>query len=113
MNSWSADFVAILQEALAGEPECDADRRLSEFLAGHGFDYPSRTATNIRLLAETLPLDCLSRVTVAALATPVPDMALNNLERVSSMVGRDDLLAVCQKKSQLSRLLTILGSSPF
>ncbi|TWJ17553.1 bifunctional [glutamate--ammonia ligase]-adenylyl-L-tyrosine phosphorylase/[glutamate--ammonia-ligase] adenylyltransferase [Geobacter argillaceus] len=113
MNSWSADFIAILQEALAGEPESDAGRRLIGFLADRGFDYPTRTATNIRLLAEVLPLDCLSRVAMAALAAPTPDMALNNLERVSAMVGSDDLLAVCQKKPQLPRLLTILGSSPF
>ncbi len=113
MSSWSADFIAILQEALAGEPESDVDRRLIAFLADRGFDYPARTATNIRLLAETLPLDCLSRLAMSALAAPAPDMALNNLERVSAMVGRDDLLAICQKKSHLPRLLTILGSSPF
>ncbi len=113
MSSWSADFVAILQEAMAGEPASDADRQLTDLLADRGFDYPARTATNIRLLAEVLPLDCLSRVAVAALVAPAPDMALNNLERVSAMVGSDDLLAVCQKKPQLPRLLTILGSSPF
>ncbi len=113
MSSWSADFSTALQGALAGEPECEVDRLLIEFLTDHGFAYPVRTATNIRLLAYLLPADCLSRVTFAALATPVPDMALNNLERMASMVGQDDLAAVCQKKRQLGQLMTLLGSSPF
>ncbi|MCM2358800.1 MAG: bifunctional [glutamate--ammonia ligase]-adenylyl-L-tyrosine phosphorylase/[glutamate--ammonia-ligase] adenylyltransferase [Geobacteraceae bacterium] len=109
----SADSAAELRAALAVDPLADGDRQLVSFLEARGFAYPARTATNLRLLACTFPPATLCAVTLAALATPVPDMALNNLERVAAAVPRDELLAACSGKGRLGQLLAICGSSPF
>ena len=108
-----AGFAEGLQAALAGDPEAAGDRQLITFLESRGFAFGARSATNLRLLVRIFPPDSLRAALLAALATPQPDMALNGLERVSVIVPRDDLLAVCAKKGGLSRLLTICGSSPF
>lgn len=109
----SADFTEGLKAALAGEHEESGDSRLKAFLESRGFAYSARSAANLRLLAQILPFDSLRSITMTALSTPVPDMALNGLERISAMVPRDDLQAVCAKKKRLSQLLFICGSSPF
>jgi len=108
-----SDLAAELQAALSIDPDEYGDRHLVEFLKAQGFAYPGRSATNLRLLAYTFPPDTLRAITIAALATPVPDMALNNLERINTAVPRDDMLFVCTRKGLLDRLLTVCGSSPF
>ena len=102
-----------IQAALAEDPESNGDLALTEFLAARGFAYPARSATNVHLLAYQLPTERLAEILLAALASPAPDMAINNLERVTSVVGRDDLLAACGRKGQPGQLMTLLGSSPF
>jgi glutamate-ammonia-ligase adenylyltransferase len=109
----NADLAGELQAALAIDPDEDGDCRLFDFLEARGFTFPARSATNLRLLAYTFPPATLRALTIAALSSPVPDMALNNLERISATVPRDDLLFVCSSKRLLVRLLTICGSSPF
>ncbi|HEY5975705.1 MAG TPA: bifunctional [glutamate--ammonia ligase]-adenylyl-L-tyrosine phosphorylase/[glutamate--ammonia-ligase] adenylyltransferase [Geobacteraceae bacterium] len=109
----SAEFSQLLQAALAEDPESSGDLALTEFLAARGFAYPARSATNVHLLAYQLPTERLAEILLAALASPAPDMAINNLERVTSVVGRDDLLAACGRKGQPGQLMTLLGSSPF
>ena len=110
-----ADFSAALQATMAGEQSSDVEQYLVDFLAAHGFAYPTRTATNICLLAYTLPVECLSRMTFAALATSVPDMALNNLERfVSSLGNGDEFVSFCHAQPDvLVSLITIFGASRF
>jgi glutamate-ammonia-ligase adenylyltransferase len=109
----NADFAEGLEAALAVAPDESGDSRLTSFLELRGFAYGARSATNLRLLAHIFPLDTLHAVILSALSTPAPDMALNGLERISSIVPRDELLAVCAKRGRLSRLLFICGSSPF
>ena len=109
----SAELAGELQAALAIDPHENGDRQLVSFLEAHGFDFPARTATNLRLLAYTFPPEMMRAITIAALSAPVPDMALNNLERITSSVPRDDLLFVCSRKRLLGYLLAICGSSPF
>ncbi len=108
----NAEFAEELQAALACDPE-EGDSQLIECLESRGFGYGPRSAANLRLLAYIFPPESLRAVALATLATPMPDMALNNLERIGSVVPREELLAVCGKKAMLSRLLNICGSSPF
>jgi glutamate-ammonia-ligase adenylyltransferase len=108
----AADMAEELRSALAVDPQVDGDRQLIAFLAGQAFSYPARSATNLRLLAYTFPPAILRTIALAALSAPMPDMALNNLERISAAAPRDDLLAVCSQKARLMQLLTICGSSP-
>jgi glutamate-ammonia-ligase adenylyltransferase len=107
------EFVAALEAALAEDLEGDNERILVEFLGDLGFAYPARSATNLRLLAQIFVVDCLGQVALAALQTPMPDMALNNLERVSAVVSRRDLQVICGNKWLLRQLIAILGSAPF
>lgn len=86
---------------------------LAALLESLGFEYGPRSAANIRTLSEILPIDAVCALTVAALSTPLPDMALNGVERISAAVAREDLLAVCTKKARLGQFLNICGSSPF
>ena len=109
----TSEIAAELQAALAVDPQLNGDRQLSAFLEARGFAFPARSATNLRLLAYTFPPEVLRAITITALSAPVPDMALNNLERISSTVPRDDLLFVCSRKRLLVQLLTICGASPF
>ncbi|HEX9873758.1 MAG TPA: hypothetical protein VGA43_05275, partial [Deferrimonas sp.] len=71
-----------LRAALAIDPLEDGDRELIAFLAARGIASPTRAAANLRLLAYTFPPASLRTITLAALSSPVPDMALNNLERI-------------------------------
>ncbi|HEX9023855.1 MAG TPA: bifunctional [glutamate--ammonia ligase]-adenylyl-L-tyrosine phosphorylase/[glutamate--ammonia-ligase] adenylyltransferase, partial [Geobacteraceae bacterium] len=112
MNS-DSEFSELFAQAMAAGPETDADRRLITLLEARGFAYGARSATNIRLLANFFPVPTLSAITLAALSTPTPDMALNGLERISTAVSSDDLLTVCAGKERLAQLLAICGSSPF
>ncbi len=109
----NADFAERLEAALAASPEETGDRQLIAFLESRGFAYGARSATNLRLLSQIFPSASILAITMTALSTPAPDMALNGLERISVVVPRDELLAVCAKKVRLSQLLFICGSSPF
>jgi len=108
----NAEFAEELQAALALDPE-NGDRQLISCLESRGFGYGPRSAANLRLLAYIFPPESLRAIALAALATPLPDMALNNLERIGSVVPREELLAACGKKAMLARLINICGSSPF
>lgn len=105
--------VSEFRDCLAqGESE-ENDRRLEALLASHGFSTPARSVANLRFLTAFFAPDLLVEITVAALAAPSPDQALNGLERISGQVGRDDLLAVCENPVHRSQLLMLCGSSPF
>ena len=109
----TAEMAEELQAALAIDPQADGDSQLIAFLEARGFTFPDRSATNLRLLAYTFPPACLRTLALIALATPVPDMALNNLERLCAIIPRDELLTVCTSEGRLGQLLAICGSSPF
>jgi len=107
------DIHSALQSALSPDLEGDNERALVELLADIGFAYPPRTATNIRLLAGHFPTAELSGILEEALEAAMPDMALNNLERISSVVPREQLAPLCRDRQRLSQLLALLGASPF
>lgn len=107
------DICAALKAALTPDLEGDNERALVELLGGLGFAYSPRSATNIRLLAEQLPLDTVTAIVLCALESPMPDMALNNLERISTIVPKEHLLQTTKISARLCQLLALLGSSPF
>ncbi|HEY6837636.1 MAG TPA: bifunctional [glutamate--ammonia ligase]-adenylyl-L-tyrosine phosphorylase/[glutamate--ammonia-ligase] adenylyltransferase [Geobacteraceae bacterium] len=109
----NAEFAEEFQAAIAGDPESDGDARLVAFLESRGFSYGFRSATNLRLLAYLVPADSLRAICATSLGTPMPDMALNGLERIGNVVPREEFQAVCAKKARLTQLLTVCGSSPF
>jgi [glutamine synthetase] adenylyltransferase / [glutamine synthetase]-adenylyl-L-tyrosine phosphorylase len=104
-----SQFASLLVSALSGAVDVD----LPKLLEQEGFSYGARSAENLRLLADILPQDHLTEVAVAALGTPLPDMALNGMERISNVVPRDALLIVCSRRAFLAQLMNICGSSPF
>ena len=104
-----SEFAAALQAAL--EPEASAS--LSLLLEHAGFSYGARSAENLRLLGLLLPPSGVTELALASLATPLPDMALNGVERIGTIVGRDALLDLCSRRSQVVQLMNICGSSPF
>ncbi|GLI38089.1 bifunctional [glutamate--ammonia ligase]-adenylyl-L-tyrosine phosphorylase/[glutamate--ammonia-ligase] adenylyltransferase [Geobacter hydrogenophilus] len=106
-------FVRRLEDAIGTSPDIDNDQLFVALLEEEGFTYAARSATNLRLLQHVFPDSLVCRIAVASLATPLPDMALNGLERVSGVADRDEILAVCSQRDGLSQLLTICGSSPF
>ncbi|RNC68004.1 MAG: bifunctional [glutamate--ammonia ligase]-adenylyl-L-tyrosine phosphorylase/[glutamate--ammonia-ligase] adenylyltransferase [Desulfuromonadales bacterium] len=106
-------FPRCLEETLATSPEQDSDQALVTLLAEQGFTYAARSATNLRLLQQVFPDHLVRDITVASLVTPLPDMALNGLERVSGVAVSDELLDTCSRKERLAQLLILCGSSPF
>ena len=104
-----SELTELIPRVLAGE----AAKELAALLEESGFSYGARSAENLRLLGEALPAPWLPEIAVAALATPLPDMALNGVERIGTIVGRDALRELCSRRSLLAQLMNICGSSPF
>ena len=102
-----------LQASLSFDPDVDGDRRLIAFLKKLDFAHPQRSATNLRLLSNVFSPAQLSALFIPILATPDPDMALNNIERIAAVVPLRELLDVCADKVRLSQLLMVCGSSQF
>ncbi len=107
------DIRAALKAALTPDLEGDNERALVELMSELGFTYPPRSATNIRLLSEQFPIETLTKIAVSALDCAMPDMALNNLERISSALADSSLAKICDREDRLCQLLALLGSSPF
>ena len=108
----NSEILSHLRTLLA-EQNNDDDSELSRYLEGSGFSFGTRSAANLRLLGAIFPPESLAAIALQSLATPMPDMALNSLERISTLVPPDDLRAVCARKNRLGQLLTICGASPF
>jgi [glutamine synthetase] adenylyltransferase / [glutamine synthetase]-adenylyl-L-tyrosine phosphorylase len=104
-----AEFASELLSALAGGHA----KALPQVLEDGGFTYGARSAENIRLLGELIPKEHLTELTIAALATPLPDMALNGLERIANIVGGQALMDLCSRRALVAQLMNICGSSPF
>ncbi len=111
--SRNAESVRRLKDALERATGEADDNDLNSCLETLGFASGSRSATNLRLLADKFPSEILHLMAAKALSTATPDMALNGLERISSVVPRDDLLALCTQKGRISQLLSVCGASPF
>jgi glutamate-ammonia-ligase adenylyltransferase len=86
---------------------------LITLLESAGFQQAARSATNIRLLADTYSVEQLLRVTLSALRTPSPDLALNGFERLAGVIHQSEIVSLLANKRRLLQLLTVLGASPF
>lgn len=106
------DFISRLHDVLTLPVSPETDEKLTSLLASKGFVFAARSTANLRLLAEIFSTDDLVAITVQALSASLPDMALNGLERVSSIASHSELREVCSSKRMLSQLLNICGASP-
>ena len=93
------------------EQEQDALQSLAKEL---GFTEPARTATNLRLINESIG-DCaqMARLATTALDCADPDLALNNLERLLDIHDAVLFKPVLADPDRSRQLLTILGASQF
>ncbi len=97
------------------QPACEAgDEGALARLAGElGFHQPKKTATNLLLLHQWLGgCELLPALLTAAGGAADPDLALNNLERLTNTVPREELAPLLATQAA-GQLLTILGASPF
>ena len=87
---------------------------LPAFVDTLGFADARKSATNLGLLVEALG-GCGSAAAAAraALESAAPDLALNNLERLSGLLDPPELQDVLVAAEPCRRLLTVLGASPF
>ncbi len=97
------------EQLLAGD-----EAALAATAARAGFTQPARTAANLVLLLQVFcDPQLLTTLAGQALSTADPDLALNNLERLSGTDARQGLADVLKDQTHAGRLLTILGASPF
>ncbi|SNB47667.1 bifunctional [glutamate--ammonia ligase]-adenylyl-L-tyrosine phosphorylase/[glutamate--ammonia-ligase] adenylyltransferase [Geobacter sp. DSM 9736] len=108
-----SEFADAFESIFASVQDEGEDVDFASFLEASGFLYGARSAANLQLLSKIFPPDLLSVIAQAALSTPTPDMALNGLERVTSVVPPDEIIAVCSDRLRVSQFLGICGSSPF
>ncbi|WP_305733523.1 bifunctional [glutamate--ammonia ligase]-adenylyl-L-tyrosine phosphorylase/[glutamate--ammonia-ligase] adenylyltransferase [Trichlorobacter ammonificans] len=97
---------------MALEDEPSRHQGLVQLLESSGFAYGSRSATNL-LLLDGFSIETLLKITLAALHTPSPDMALNGFERLAGVVERSQLVAVVAHRRRLTQFMMLCGSSPF
>lgn len=94
---------------------CEAAQRtaLASFLEGIGYENCDRSAVNIQLLGAHLPSETLHRLILLARQTPSPDLALNSLERLATVIPLEDLHALGHHKQRFTRFMVLCGASPF
>jgi len=97
---------------MALEEEQARNRELARLLESSGFLYGLRSAANL-LLLDGFSVESLLKITLAALHTPSPDMALNGFERLAVVVDRLHLSAVVSNRRRLAQFMALCGSSPF
>ncbi len=98
---------------MAIDDEQARTRELICLLEQSGFSYGSRSATNLLLMADRFSVETLLKLSLAALHTPSPDMALNGFERLAAVVDHDHLQSVIENRRRLNQFMVICGSSPF
>lgn len=86
---------------------------LGRLLEQSGFNYGSRSATNLLLLSDRLSVETLLKISLAALHTASPDMALNGFERLAGVIGQNALLGLLTNRRQLNQCMVLCGASPF
>ncbi len=82
-------------------------------LKGRGFSNAGGALKNLKLLASTPLGERLEQVVELSGDSPSPGSALNNLETVTRAMETETLTRFLKDEKNLSRLITITGSSPF
>ncbi len=73
-----------------------------------------RVKTNLQLIDEVLQdFELLTGILTDALHSADPDLALNGLERLISVVDREQFVTILQQPLRRRQLLTVLGGSAF
>lgn len=98
---------------MALEDEPARDQELARLLERSGFSYGSRSATNLLLLTGIFSIEALLKITMAALHTSSPDMALNGFERLTGQINREHLRDVIASRKRLNQFMFLCGASPF
>ena len=94
----------------------DEQSRLQELgilLEQSGFSYGTRSATNLLLLSDRLSAETLLKLSLAALHTASPDMALNGFERLAGVIGQNGLLSLLTNRRRLGQCMVLCVASPF
>lgn len=97
-------------QALLDQDEVALEQQVSAL----GFAEERKSVANLLLLHDILNNpDLLLEIAIAALAAADPDLALNNLERLTNTVPSADLTPTLADSATCRALLTILGASQF
>lgn len=91
----------------------DGEKGALKKLAELGFDEPSQALNNLALLSKGPLGKSIELVTDSALSSPSPSGALNNLERVVSVLEPRSARSLAKDAGALKALITVCGSSPF
>lgn len=90
----------------------DRADEIDQLAEGLGFREVKKASRNLRILGAREPLsDRLDRIAALAADSPNPDLALNNLERITSALS-DETLASLGQEDRLWVLIRICGGSP-
>lgn len=103
-----------LAERLAALCQGKNEDGLKELALELGYAEAGKTAANLGLLYEFFASEeLLARIASAGLKTADPDLALNNLERLSDNLDVEELRTVVDAPERLEQLLMVLGASQF
>jgi glutamate-ammonia-ligase adenylyltransferase len=80
-------------------------------LGSRGFQEPGSALKNLTLLAKTPFTVHIDAIVRAAVGSPSPDGALNNLESIAVACGNSVITELLKEPDNLTRLVTIAGSS--
>ncbi|PLY02169.1 MAG: bifunctional [glutamate--ammonia ligase]-adenylyl-L-tyrosine phosphorylase/[glutamate--ammonia-ligase] adenylyltransferase [Desulfuromonas sp.] len=87
---------------------------LRVFASELGYRETGKTTANLTILFDSFgSANLLARLTETALTTADPDMALNNLERLSNSISPELIRPALEDKKRRKQLLTTLGASQF
>ena len=109
VRRFSREFFQIM----AVGDDCERKTQLADFVECHGFYYGARSADNILLIQQLFPVETVHRIVVDSLRTPLPDLALNSLERLAGVIPEADLSAIVHQRKSLFQFVRLCGSSPF
>ncbi len=92
----------------------DHSEELARQLEPLGLDEPQRSVINLELLFAAWPRpDLICLILADSLVAADPDLALNYLERLLSVVARGQMLQILEDDDRRRQLLVMLGGSPF
>ena len=87
---------------------------LGEIATELGYADAGKTTANLTLLSDLLADEhLLAQLATTALTTADPDLALNNLERLTNNLKSEQLIPILHKEERQQQLLTLLGASQF
>lgn len=106
--------ISELSDRLKQACENREDAELADLSQLLGFADGQKATVNLLLLSDlTEDAALLAAITAEAAQCADPDQALNNLERLSWTIAKEDLVPLLRQPTSRRHLLTILGASSF